>query len=211
MMFSRMCTTESCKRVATTLGIGCEQVFCMVHLNEHSDLLTARCIQSSNALNKVFEQVNNASSLGPSFLIELDTWRQQTYREIDYFCEKKKQEFEEVIRKERNHQMAELGRLRDQITELIEEKGVTEDLIDSIDDSIRSLQHQADWSRLPQLTLSPLVIDNGLVVIHQQTSNCKELLPLPAPQRTNQLKKIGFLSLQKIIFCWFITICNYAY
>ncbi|CAF1379024.1 unnamed protein product [Rotaria sp. Silwood1] len=188
MMSLRICTAESCKRAASALCISCEQDFCIVHFNEHSDSLVIQCLQLADVINKLFDQVNNISTFRPDFLIELDKWCQEAHREVNKFCENKKQEFKEIFHKEQDQRTTELDRLRGQITQLILEQEVTEDFIDSIDNSIQSLQRQIDQFQSAHLTLRPLVIDDDLVAFHQQISSYNDLLPLPSPQRTIQLE-----------------------
>ncbi|CAF2848148.1 unnamed protein product [Rotaria sp. Silwood2] len=188
MISSRICTTDSCKRAASVLCIGCEQDFCIVHLNKHSDSLITQCLQLTDVINRLFDQVKNSSMPQSVFLTELDQWCQEVHRKIDKFCEKKKQEFEEISHKERNQQTTELARLRDQVTQFISEQEVTENFIDSIGDSIQLLQHQIDQFQSSHLILHPLVIDNDLVAFYQQISSYNDLLPLSSPQRSIELK-----------------------
>ncbi|CAF3786983.1 unnamed protein product [Rotaria sp. Silwood1] len=200
MMSLRICTAESCKRAASALCISCEQDFCIVHFNEHSDSLVIQCLQLADVINKLFDQVNNISTFRPDFLIELDKWCQEAHREVNKFCEKKKQEFKEIFHKEQDQRTTELDRLRGQITQLILEQEVTEDFIDSIDNSIQSLQRQIDQFQSAHLTLRPLVIDDDLVAFHQQISSYNDLLPLPSPQPEKNVETTWKFLYQKVTF-----------
>jgi hypothetical protein len=143
----------------------------------------------AHELNKLSNQFKNDSLLRPAFLTELDKWCQEAHQAIDRFGERKKQEFEEFFHNERNKQKIELNRLQNQVNEFIQEKEeATQEDINSINESIRSLQHQTDQFELPQFIFSTLVIDDQLVTIHQNRSKSNDYLPLSSPYQTIQLK-----------------------
>ncbi|CAF2915497.1 unnamed protein product [Rotaria sp. Silwood2] len=188
MTSSQVCTIDSCKRSARVVCICCQQKFCIIHLNEHSDLVKVRLTPLAHELNKLSNQFTNDSLLRPAFLTELEKWIHEAHTSVNHFCEKKKQEFEEFFRSERDDQKIELNRLRDQLNEFIREEEATQEDIGSMKESIRLLQHQADQFELPQFSLSPLVIDDQPVAIHQNRSKPDDYLPLSSPYQTIQLQ-----------------------
>ncbi len=163
MASSRVCDINTCKRSVRALYYCRQQNLCIVHLNEHSDLINAQLIPLSDGINSLFETFNNISLVQSTFLSELIAWRQETHRMIDRFCERKQLEFEELFERERNKQKKELDRLRNEINELIREQEATQENINSINESMRFFQQTIQQFQFPQFRISPFIIDQQLI------------------------------------------------
>ncbi|UJR07974.1 hypothetical protein I4U23_012253 [Adineta vaga] len=129
---------ETCKKPFRALCYCCQHKLCIVHLNEHFNLINAQSVPLVDEINTLFDLFKTISSSRPSFLLELETWRQDACGKIDNLYQTIRQEFEETLAEERIKQKNELDQLRNRIDKLIEEEEASQKDIDTISGSIQS-------------------------------------------------------------------------
>lgn len=118
------------------------------------------------------------ASVKPSSLEQLEQWREEAYRSIDYYCEQKRHE---LIETRQNHQSKELDQLRCKINRLIDERDNTQERFDTIKHDVQMAEIKINELEHLRLTLHPMPIDPHLI-------NRRHLFPLSHAHRTIHLK-----------------------
>ncbi|CAF3889040.1 unnamed protein product [Rotaria sp. Silwood1] len=182
---SRPCVFSGCKRPSRALCICCQQCLCRDHLKEHYDLVNAQLPPLAHQINALSNQFNNGVLLESSELTELKQWREDAHKTVDQFYERKYRQFEQVIQERKDKQKKELDRMRSNVNELIQEQEATQDQIDIMTESIRSLERDVNNLEHVHFNINPLVIDDNLISVAQETAS-RDLLLVPSMHQTMQ-------------------------
>ncbi|CAF1488858.1 unnamed protein product [Rotaria sp. Silwood1] len=133
---------------------------------------------SEQLLDTINKLLDRLSSVEPFCLEELEQWRNTAYQSIDQYCEKKRHDL--IEKRQEKHQI-NLSHFQNEVNQLIKEPNLTENQYSSIQHDIQLEEIKLNEFEHFRLTLSPLIIDENLVV--QQ-----HIFPLSHPYRTIHMK-----------------------
>ncbi|CAF5069113.1 unnamed protein product, partial [Rotaria sp. Silwood1] len=139
----------------------------------------------ADQINALSNQFNNGVLLESSELTALKQWREDAHKTVDQFYERKYRQFEQVIQERKAKQKKELDRMRSNVNELIQEQEATQDQIDLMAESIRSLERDVNNLEHVHFNINPLVIDDNLISVPQETAS-RDLLLVPSMHQTMQ-------------------------
>ncbi|CAF1207679.1 unnamed protein product [Rotaria sordida] len=182
---SQPCAVSECKRPSRALCNCCQQYLCRDHLKQHDDLIDAQLPHLADKINVLSDQFNNSTLLESSGLTELNRWREDAHKTVDQFYERKCQQFRQVVQERQNKQRKELDRMRSNMNELIREQEATQVQINSMTESIRSFEQDINNLQHIHFKINPLVIDDNLISIPQETTS-RDLLHEPPRHQTMQ-------------------------
>ncbi|CAF3013514.1 unnamed protein product [Rotaria sp. Silwood2] len=182
---SQPCAVSGCKRPSRALCNCCQQYLCRDHLKQHDDLIDAQLPLLADQINALSDQFNNSTLLESSGLTELKRWRDDAHKTVDQFYERKCGQFGQFVQEKQDKQRKELDRMRSNLNELIREQEATQIQIDSITESIRSLEKDVNNLQHVHFNINPLVIDDNLISIPQETT-ARDLLPVSSSHQTMQ-------------------------
>ncbi|CAF4054579.1 unnamed protein product [Rotaria sordida] len=182
---SQTCAVSECKRSSRALCNCCQQYLCRDHLKQHDDLIDAQLPYLADQINALSDQFNNSTLLESSGLTELNRWREDAHKTVDQFYERKCQQFRQVVQERQNKQRKELDRMRSNMNELVREQEATQVQINSMTESIRSFEQDINNLQHVHFNINPLVIDDNLISIPQETTS-RDLLHEPPQHQTMQ-------------------------
>ena len=95
------CAIVNCKRVSRALCHCCQQNLCIIHLNEHNDLLNSQLNPLTDEINTLGERLKtlNIQDIVGDCRQKLEQWRQDCHKKIDQFFEEKLQEIDLLVAK----------------------------------------------------------------------------------------------------------------
>jgi polyhydroxyalkanoate synthesis regulator phasin len=138
-----------------------------------------------NALGERLKSINLENSIGDSHQ-KLEKWRDDCHKTIDYFFEQKCRELDQCIAKKMEKQREEIGRMRQKMSELIEEQEATHKDIDSLTSTVRGLEREMNKIEKTslQVEIKALLIDDSLIQIEDSDANRFDLLSLSPIYKT---------------------------
>ena len=138
-----------------------------------------------NALGERLKSIKLENSIGDSHQ-RLEKWRDDCHKIVDYFFEQKCRELDQSIARKMEKQREEIARMRQKLSELIQEQEVTHRDIDSLTSTVRDLERE--MSKIEQISLKveikALVIDDNLIEIEDADTNRFDLLALSPISKT---------------------------
>ncbi|CAF1187161.1 unnamed protein product, partial [Adineta ricciae] len=141
---SQSCIIESC---CSTLGIlchCCDKTFCPDHLDEHYESINEQLKPLVEEINLLNDQIMNKTKMKliGNCLDKLNQWRNESYKTINHFYEKKCQELEEYYMKHTENQQIEINEIEPKLNKLIHEQNTTEEDIKLLKSTIDILKQQ---------------------------------------------------------------------
>ena len=168
---STSCADANCKRISRALCHCCQQNLCIVHLNEHNDLLNSQLNPLTDEVNTLGERLKtiNIEHVLGDCRQKLEQWRQVSHKKIDHFVDQKFKEIDLLITKKLDGQQQEITGLRSKLAKLTDDQAATQKDIDTLTSNIRQLENQ--MNKIEQARFSflsfPLLIDQNTVQIKE--------------------------------------------
>jgi hypothetical protein len=149
-----------------------------------------------NALGERLKSINLENSIGDSHQ-KLEKWRDDCHKTIDYFFEQKCRELDQCIAKKMEKQRQEIVRMRQKMSELIEEQEATHRDIDSLTSTVRGLEREMTKIEKTslQVEIKPLLIDDSLIQIEDSGVNRFDLLSLSPIYKTINYSRENWVPL----------------
>ena len=182
------CAIATCQRVSRTLCYGCNQNFCREHMVEHDLSLNSQLNPLSdeiNALGERLQSLNFENTVAASHK-QLEQWRIDCHKTIDFFFEQKCKELDRYFTKRMEKQLEEVGRMRMKLSELIREQEATHKDIDSLTATIRDLEREMNQIEQTscQIEIKSLVLDDSLIHFDNSDINRFDLSSLSSVNKT---------------------------
>ena len=168
---SQPCTIDTCKRISRALCHCCQKNLCIIHLNEHNDLLNSQLNPLTDEINALSERLEilNAEHVLDNYHQELEQWRQECYKKIDHFVAEKRQELDHFVAQKLDKQKEEVIRMRSMLDKLIRDEEVTRQDIETLTSTIRQIEneiHKIEQSCF-SIDIRPLLINESIVQIKE--------------------------------------------
>jgi len=155
------CVAEKCELASLALCQCCKKDLCIDHLNEHANQRSEKLLPFIDKINILLNRFSQFYDSEQSGLKQLDEWKQETYKIIDNFYEKKRREFlDETTDKQRE----QLNEMHNQLKELIRKKGGTQQDFDTFSENMSSIEQHIDKLQQIQIILPPLIIDDNCIL-----------------------------------------------
>ncbi|CAF2687781.1 unnamed protein product [Rotaria sp. Silwood2] len=116
---------------------------------------------SEQLLDTIHKLHDRLSSVEPFCLEELEQWRNTAYQSIDQYCERKRHD---LIEKQQEKHQINLNHFQNEVNRLIKEPNISENQYSLIQHDIHLEEIKLNEFQHFRLTLSPLIIDENLVV-----------------------------------------------
>lgn len=176
------CSVHECPNLPFSVCNYCDRHFCQDHSSEHEN----RCGQTLTHLTNSIDKLNvRISSLEPQSLEQLERWRKEAYRSINYYCNKKRHD---LLENKLQYLKQELDLVRNTLNETIEEQNGIYSQFNQIDRDIQLVEVKLIELEHLRLTVHPLVIDENLITPQR-------LFPLPYPHHTLHIKSCNESSI----------------
>ncbi|CAF1343558.1 unnamed protein product [Adineta ricciae] len=185
---SQSCIIESC---CSTLGIlchCCDKTFCPDHLDEHYESINEQLKPLAEEINTLNDQIMNKTKMKliGNCLDKLNQWRNESYKTINNFYEKKCRELEEYYLKHTENHRKEINEIESELNKLIHEQNTTEDDIKLFQSTIDILQQQI--KELHQISyhinIRSFELNQNCLSIEQIKSNEIDFTLLSSPFKT---------------------------
>ena len=147
----------------------CQQNVCLVHLNEHNNLLHShldRLVVTVNTIRNRLQTINTQMIIDANYQ-KLEQWRLDSHKRIDRFFQQKCRELNRLIVDKVDEQDEEFNRLQTKVAELINEQHVTCQDIHELTSTVDQLEIEINniEESFIQIYTHPLVLDNGVISI----------------------------------------------
>jgi hypothetical protein len=195
MSLSRQCTTDKCPRLSRALCNCCDKYLCLEHLKDHADRLNEQLTPIGDQFNQLAEELNKITLGETSFIKELDQWCFRAHQNIDHFYQRKRKEFEQFLKEVKQKEERELQKVRDQFKQILEQEEATQENIQLLNNTLRSIEQQIYSIRNQDFVLPPLVINEDLCSFTPKEVKHQNLLPLSSPCQTIIKKETSWLSI----------------
>lgn len=182
---SQVCDIDACSRAARALCHCCQQNVCIVHLNEHNDLLNSQLnplIENVKILDEHLRTINIRQIVN-NYREQLEEWRLDSHKKIDQFYEEKCQELDRMIIDKVDEQKVEVRQLQVKLNQLVHQQQATRQdfyelalMIDHIEHEINNIQES-----FIQIYNRPLILDYNLITIkglNEQIYDLSSLSPV---------------------------------
>ncbi|CAF0724086.1 unnamed protein product [Rotaria sp. Silwood1] len=166
---SQTCAITSCNRLARALCHCCQKNVCIIHLNEHNDLLISqlyRLIDNVNILDNHLQTINIQKTVN-DYREKLEQWRLESHKKIDEFFKEKCQELDQLVVDKLDEQREEIYQLQSKMTDFVHEQQVTHQeiyefklIIDHLEQEINNIEQ-----KYVQIFTRPLILDHSLISI----------------------------------------------
>ncbi|CAF2743696.1 unnamed protein product [Rotaria sp. Silwood2] len=166
---SQTCTITSCNRLARALCHCCQKNVCIIHLNEHNDVLMNQLYPLIDNINIIDNRLQtiNIKQIANDYREKLEQWRLDSHKKIDEFVKVKCQELDQLIVDKIDEQKEEIHQLQSKMTELVHEQQVTHQDIyelisigEHLEQEINSIEQ-----KYVQIFTRPLILDHNLISI----------------------------------------------
>jgi hypothetical protein len=165
------CVAEKCELASLALCQCCKKDLCIDHLNEHANQRNEKLLPFIDKINVLLNRFSNFYNGEQSGLKQLDEWKQDAYKIIDDFYEKKRREF---IDETTDKQQEQLSEMNNKLKELIRKKGGTQQDFDTFSENMQSIEQHLDKLQQVRVSLPSLTIDDNCIlrpVLQQNDSN----------------------------------------
>ncbi|CAF5189196.1 unnamed protein product, partial [Rotaria magnacalcarata] len=164
-----VCEIELCRRTARALCHCCQQNICIVHLNDHNNVLNSQLDPLIDQINLLDNRLRtlNIQTIVNSYREKLEQWRLDSHKEIDRYFEDKCQELKRLVVDKFDEQQEELGNLQSKLSELIHEQQITRDEFYELALISEQLEHDINniEENFIELDARPLILDFTLISI----------------------------------------------
>jgi hypothetical protein len=167
------CVAEKCELASLALCQCCKKDLCIDHLNEHANQRNEKLLPYVDKINVLLNRFTNFYDGEQSGLKQLDDWRQDAYKIIDNFYEKKRRD---LIDETTDKQREQLSEMNSKLKELIRKKGGTQQDFDAFSENMHSIEQHLDKIQQIRVILPSLTIDDSCIlrpVVRQNDSNEK--------------------------------------
>ena len=166
---SQPCAIASCPRVSRALCHCCQQNICLLHLNEHNDLINQQLKPISESLDFLNRRLHtiNVSKTIENCRQKLEQWRADSHKRIENFFQQKCEELDRLINEKLDEQQEEIKCLEKSIQQVYERQETTFDDIDYLTQSIDHLKREIKniEESFVQIQTNPIIVDNHLINI----------------------------------------------
>ncbi|CAF3532933.1 unnamed protein product [Rotaria socialis] len=196
---SQLCPINKCARTSRGLCDCCQKNLCLQHLSEHNALLVAELNPFTDEINALGNRLStlNIQNITSNHHQKLQQWRDDCFKKINYFFERKCQEIDQLINEKVEQHRKQLNEISLKIADRINAQETTRKDIDSLNSSIAHLK--IEMNKIEQICFTidtrPLVIDDSFVVIQKTTEHELDLSTLSRAYRTIDRPEDSFLSL----------------
>lgn len=170
----RSCSINECKRISCARCHCCGKDLCLQHLKEHHDRLLSQLDPLADQIDRLETRLNNfqIQSMMDFARNKLEQWRQDCYKKIDEFFEKKCQELSTFANAKIDQQQKHLQDIRSQLTTLLSEEDVTKDDVEQLKSKIHQLQKQMDQMQhtMFKVDIQTYRINDSLIRIEEYNS-----------------------------------------
>lgn len=166
---SHRCAIAPCPRSARALCHCCQQDLCLIHLNEHNDLVNQQLnpiVDTLELLRKRLRTINVSKTVDHCRQ-KLESWRVESHQRIEQFFNQKCEEIDRLINEKLDEEQEELERLERTVQAVLKRQETTFEDIDHLNaavDHIRREVKNIEDSFL-QIQTNPLILDSHLVSI----------------------------------------------
>jgi hypothetical protein len=166
---SQTCAITPCNRTSRALCHCCQQNVCIVHLNEHNDILNSRLnplVDIMNTLGSRIQSIDIRKTFG-NCRQKLEQWRLESHKKIDEFFEQKCQELDQIIVEKLNEQQEEMNKIKSRIDELLREQQVTRQDIYELSSIMDHLEREINNidTKFVEIHTHPLTLENNSISI----------------------------------------------
>lgn len=173
------CVAEKCEMVSLALCQCCKKNLCIDHLNEHANQRNEKLLPFVDKINVLLARFNQLNSNNnnknddnnneQTAIKQFEQWKQDAYKKIDEFYEKKCREF---FGNNLEQQREQLNQMQSRLTELIRKKGGTQQDFDAFEENMNSIEQYLDKLEQSQIAFPVLTIDDNCLMkpIEQQTN-----------------------------------------
>ncbi|CAF3398258.1 unnamed protein product [Rotaria socialis] len=196
---SQSCPINKCARTSRGLCDCCQKNLCLQHLSEHNALLVAELNPFTDEINALGNRLStlNIQNITSNHHQKLQQWRDDCFKKINYFFERKCQEIDQLINEKIEQHRKQLNEISLKIADRINAQETTRQDIDSLNSSIAHLK--TEMNKIEQVCFTidtrPLVIDDSFVVIQKATEHELDLSTLSRAYRTIDRPKDSFRPL----------------
>jgi len=189
---SQTCALTLCNRTARAQCHCCRQNVCLVHLNEHNDVLNDQLNPLTEILHTLGNRIQmiNIDEAFATTRKQLEQWRTDAHRQIDQYYENKYHELNHLIQDKINEQQDKFVQTQAKINELIREQQVTRQDIVQLTSTIECLENQINnfEKYFIDLQIQPLNLESNLIQIRginedeynlSQLSSVYQIINLP--------------------------------
>lgn len=182
MIMSQTCATQSCSRPARALCYCCGENLCIIHLNEHNDMLNNRL----NPLAEMISSLNNRmemidmSKIAQHYRGKLEQWRAESHRKVDEYFEQKSHQLNEIITEKLHEQREKIHGIQLKISHLLHEQQVTQEdihhltsIVDHLDKEMNTIKEN-----FIDIRTQPLTLDNQMINIRAMNEEDYDLTML---------------------------------
>jgi hypothetical protein len=164
------CVVDKCELASLALCQCCKKDLCIDHLNEHANQRNEKLLPFVDKINVLLNRFSHFYDGEQSGLNQFDQWRQDAYKIIDNFYEKKRREF---MGETTDKQREQLNEMHNQLKDLVRKKGGTQQDLDAFSENMNSIEQHLDKLQQIQVVLPPLTIDDTCILrpILQQTDS----------------------------------------
>ena len=185
---SQTCTITSCNRTARALCHCCQQNVCIIHLNEHNDILNSQLnplVSTINTLGNRLQTINIKKTVD-NCREKLERWRLDSHQAIDLFYEQKCQELDRLVAEKVDEEREEMNHVQSKVTVLIREQQVTHQDIGELSSTIDHLEKEINNldGKFVEIQTRPLILDNNWISIRGINDEQYDLSILSATYKT---------------------------
>lgn len=154
---STPCVVEKCELASLALCQCCKKDLCIDHLNEHANQRNGKLLPFIDKINVLLNRFSDFYDGDRSIQKQLDQWRDEAFKVIENFYEKKRRELSDETT---DQQREQLNEIHHKLKDLIRKKGGTQQDFDKFSVEMRSIEQYLDKLQQTELTLPPLTIDD---------------------------------------------------
>ena len=155
------CVVEKCELASLALCQCCKKDLCIDHLNEHASQRNGKLLPFIDKINVLLNRFNEFYAGDRSIRKQLDQWRDNAYKVIQNFYDKKRQELNDEAT---DQQREQLNEIHQKLKELIRKKGGTQEDFDTFSNEMRSVEQYLNKLQQSEVTLPPLTIDEQCIL-----------------------------------------------
>lgn len=160
-LLSLPCVADKCELASLALCQCCKKDLCIDHLNEHASQRNEKLLPFADKINVLLERFNKFYDGNQSGLKQLEDWKQQAYKVLDSFCERKRRD---ILGEATDKQREQLNEMHNKLKELIRKKGGIQQDFDEFSENMQVIEQHLDKLEQIQLTLPPLTIDDQCIL-----------------------------------------------
>jgi hypothetical protein len=196
---SQTCAITPCNRTSRALCLCCQQNVCIVHLNEHNDILNSQLNPLINIITTLRSRIQTRD-LPKTFgncRQKLEQWRLESHKKIDQFFEQKCQELDHLISEKVNEQNEQMIQIQSRIDELIREQQVTRQDIYELTATVDHLETEINnmEDKFVEIHTHPLMLDNNFISIRGVNEEEYDLSMLSAAYKTINLPDGSYVAM----------------